>query len=54
MLIGLKHPWDFEQRAWELRIGMYRVFYYVDEQQETVTIQAIRYKPPHKTTEEIL
>jgi mRNA-degrading endonuclease RelE of RelBE toxin-antitoxin system len=37
-----------------VRIGEYRVFYDVDEETSTVTIRAVRSKPPHKTTEEIL
>ena len=40
--------------VWELRIGEYRVFYDVDEQASLVMVRAIRHKPPHKTTEEIL
>jgi mRNA-degrading endonuclease RelE of RelBE toxin-antitoxin system len=40
--------------VWELRIGEYRVFYDVDEQASLVMVRAIRQKPPHKTTEEII
>jgi len=32
----------------------YRVFYDVDEAVLTVFIRTIRYKPPHRTTEDIL
>jgi len=39
---------------WELRLGEYRVFYDVDEAKSSVTIRAIRHKPPHKRTEEVL
>jgi len=39
---------------WELRIGEYRVFYDVDEAEPAVYVWAIRRKPPHKTTEEII
>ena len=52
---------DFERYAgffpptvWELRIGEFRVFYDVNEETALVTVRAIRQKPPHKTTEEIL
>ena len=38
----------------ELRVGTCRVFCNVDEQKEVVYVRAIREKPPHKTTEEIL
>ncbi|MFO7904315.1 MAG: type II toxin-antitoxin system RelE family toxin [Planctomycetota bacterium] len=54
LLPGLKPPWDQELPVWELRVGEYRVFYDVDEIGHLVTIRAIRHKPPHVTTEEIL
>jgi mRNA-degrading endonuclease RelE of RelBE toxin-antitoxin system len=54
ILIGLVPPWEHVELVWELRIGEYRVFYDVEEETSTVTIRAIRHKPPHKTTEEIL
>lgn len=54
MLPGLKPPWDAVLPVWELRVGEYRVFYDVDDGQQRVMVRAIRLKPPHKTTEEIL
>ncbi len=54
ILIGLIPPWEHVEPVWELRIEAYRVFYDVDEKGSIVTIRAIRHKPPHKTTEEIL
>jgi len=54
ILVGLIPPWEHVPPVWELRIGAYRVFYDVDEETSTVTIRAVRYKPLHKTTEEIL
>jgi mRNA-degrading endonuclease RelE of RelBE toxin-antitoxin system len=54
ILAGLKPPWDHEEPVWELRIGKYRVFYDVDEEGERVLVRAIREKPPHQTTEDIL
>jgi mRNA-degrading endonuclease RelE of RelBE toxin-antitoxin system len=54
MLPGLTPPWEQIEPVWELRIGEYRVFYDVDEVNGTVTIRAVRHKPAHKTTEEIL
>jgi len=54
ILVGLIPPWEYLETCWELRIDNYRVFYDVDEDKYIVTIRAIRYKPPHKTTEEIL
>jgi mRNA-degrading endonuclease RelE of RelBE toxin-antitoxin system len=54
ILVGLTPPWEYVEPVWELRVGKYRVFYDVDETALVVIIRAIRYKPPHKTTEEIL
>jgi mRNA-degrading endonuclease RelE of RelBE toxin-antitoxin system len=54
LLHGIEPPWDQETPVWELRVGEYRVFYDVDEANELVTIRAIRHKPPHATTEDIL
>ncbi len=54
IIVGLVPPWDHLDPVWELRIGEYRVFYDVDEAESTVIIRAIRHKPPHKRTEEIL
>jgi mRNA-degrading endonuclease RelE of RelBE toxin-antitoxin system len=53
-IVGIKPPWAKEEGFWELRVGQYRVFYEVDGEAREVIIQAIRQKPPHKTTEEIL
>jgi mRNA-degrading endonuclease RelE of RelBE toxin-antitoxin system len=53
-LVGLVPPWEHAGPVWELRIGEFRVFYAVDEEQSQVVVRAIRLKPPHKTTEEIL
>ncbi len=54
ILIGLIPPWEHEEPIWELRVGEHRVFYDVDEDAGRVAVRAIRRKPPHKTTEEIL
>jgi len=53
-LYGLVPPWEHVEPVWELRIGEYRVFYDVEEDLLLVIIRAIRRKPPHKKTEEIL
>ncbi|MGH9881542.1 MAG: type II toxin-antitoxin system RelE family toxin [Pyrinomonadaceae bacterium] len=39
---------------WELRVGEYRVFYDVADEEQVVYIRAIRKKPAGKRTEEIL
>ena len=54
MLPGLKPPWDQELPVWELRVEEYQVFYDVHGIDRVVTVRAIRHKPPHATTEEIL
>lgn len=54
MLVGLVPPWGYVEPVWQLSIGAYRVFYDVDEARAVVVIRAIRFKPPHQTTEEIL
>jgi mRNA-degrading endonuclease RelE of RelBE toxin-antitoxin system len=54
ILVGLVPPWQHMEPVWELRIGEYRVFYDVGEAASVVIIRAVRHKPPHKTTEEIL
>jgi mRNA-degrading endonuclease RelE of RelBE toxin-antitoxin system len=54
ILVGLKPPWEYEEPVRELRIGKYRVFYDVDQEGQRVIIRAVREKPPHQTTEEIL
>lgn len=54
ILVGLKPPWEHEEPVRELRVGKFRVFYDVDEETQQVIVRAIREKPPHQTTEEIL
>jgi mRNA-degrading endonuclease RelE of RelBE toxin-antitoxin system len=53
-LIGLVPPWEHVVPVWELRVGEFRVFYDVDEEGSRVVVRAIRHRPLHKTTEEIL
>jgi mRNA-degrading endonuclease RelE of RelBE toxin-antitoxin system len=45
---------ECEPPIWELRVGRYRVFYDVDEVARIVFIRAVREKPPHANTEQIL
>jgi mRNA-degrading endonuclease RelE of RelBE toxin-antitoxin system len=54
ILVGLVPPWEHVDPIWELRIGEHRIFYDVDEAESNAVIRAIRHKPPHKATEEIL
>ncbi len=53
-LVGLVPPWEHVEPVWELRVGEFRVFYDVDEVEARVVVRAVRRKPPHKATEEIL
>jgi hypothetical protein len=47
--------WEHEEPLWQLRVGEYRIFFYdVNDQAQEVVVRAVRHKPPHKTTEEIL
>lgn len=54
LLANLLPPWEASSVVWELRSGEYRIFYDVDEAEQTVYVRAVRKKTPGKTTEEIL
>src|SRR5688500_7025777 len=54
LLRGLIPPWEHLAPTWEIRVGECRIFYDVDEAAAVVHIRAVRYKPPHRTTEDIL
>ena len=54
ILVDLTPAWEANPPIWELRVGSYRVFYDVDEGQNEVYVRAVREKPPHKRTEDIL
>jgi mRNA-degrading endonuclease RelE of RelBE toxin-antitoxin system len=54
ILRGLKPPWEHVEPVWQLRVGEYRIFYDVDEGSQIVTVRAVRHKPPHKSTRDIL
>jgi mRNA-degrading endonuclease RelE of RelBE toxin-antitoxin system len=45
---------EHRQPLWELRVGDYRVFYDVDEENQNVTVRAVRLKEPDQTTEDII
>jgi mRNA-degrading endonuclease RelE of RelBE toxin-antitoxin system len=53
-LVGLIPPWEHVGPVWELRIGEFRVFYDVYEEELRVVVRAIRLEPPHTMTKEIL
>jgi mRNA-degrading endonuclease RelE of RelBE toxin-antitoxin system len=54
LLANLIPPWEAVPPVWELRVGEYRVFYDVSEQDSAVYVRAIRRKPRGKKTEDIL
>lgn len=54
ILFKLVPPWQFVPPVRELRVGEYRVFYDVDSLAKEVYVRAIRRKPPHAKTEDIL
>lgn len=54
ILRGIKPPFNAMPPVWELRVGEYRVFYDVNETTMKVYVRAVRRKPPHRTTKEIL
>ena len=54
VLVNLLPPWGGDLPVWELRVGEYRVFYDVAEDEEVVYLRAIRKKSPGPRTEEIL
>jgi mRNA-degrading endonuclease RelE of RelBE toxin-antitoxin system len=51
LLEGLVPPWDSVQPVWQLRVGAFRVFYDVDEEQKQVIVRAIRRKGSKRTEE---
>ena len=53
-LENLIPPFEAVPPIRELRVGEYRVFFDVNEEEQIVYVRAVRRKPPHKTTEEIL
>jgi mRNA-degrading endonuclease RelE of RelBE toxin-antitoxin system len=52
VLISFQPNFEHEVPVWELRVGQYRVYYDVNEESKTVTVRAIREKPPDMTTEQ--
>ena len=47
-------PWDQLGPVWQLSVGDFRVFYDVVEDDRLVIVRAVRRKPAHRTTDEIL
>lgn len=53
-LEGLVAGFEHEPPLWELRVGDWRVFYDVDDEERRVVVRAIRRKPKGKTTGEVV
>jgi mRNA-degrading endonuclease RelE of RelBE toxin-antitoxin system len=50
--LGRPLPFAAQPPVWQLSVGPWRVFY--DVTGATVIVRALRFKGPHKTTEEVL
>ena len=53
-LVNLVPPFETIAPVWELRIREYRVFYDVSEEEKVVYVRAVRRKPAHRSSGEIL
>ena len=53
-LSGSNRPGTTRSRSGNCRVGTWRVFYDVAVTERRVVVRAVRRKPPHRTTEEIL
>ncbi len=54
LLRNLVPPFGAIPPIWQLRVGAFRVFYDVNEADHRVAIRAVRRKPAHLKTEEML
>lgn len=54
MLAVEQADFDFTPPLWELRVADHRIFYDIDLGTQTVYVRAIRIKPPHSTTDQVL
>ena len=54
LLHHLVPPFEAIPPIWQLRVGAFRVFYDVSEEERRVYVRAVRRKPPHLKTEEVL
>jgi len=53
-LPGAKPDFEHIPPLWELRVAGFRVFYDVESDESLVIVRAVREKPLHATTEELL
>jgi hypothetical protein len=53
-LFGAAADFEFEPPLRELKVGEFRVFFDVNEFKAVVNVRSVRWKPPGKTTAEVL
>jgi mRNA-degrading endonuclease RelE of RelBE toxin-antitoxin system len=53
-LEAIEPPWEQLGPVWQLRVGEFRVYYDVLESENLVIVRAVRKKPAHWITKEIL
>jgi len=53
-LIDLTPSFEHELPVWELRVGVFRVFCDVEEEERRVHIRAVRRKQPRQRTEDVV
>ena len=53
-LVDVTPSFEHEMPVWELRIGEFRVFYDVQDEEQRVHIRAVRRKEPSQRTEDIV
>lgn len=54
LLHNLMPPFEVVPPVWQLRVGVFRIFYDVNEEERRVYVRAIRRKPARLTTEGML
>ena len=54
LLRNLVPPFEAVPPIWQLRVGAFRVFYDVRAEERRVYVRAVRRKPAHRQTEEML
>ena len=53
-LMDLTPAFEHQLPIWELRVGVFRVFYDVEEDEQRVHVRAVRRKEPPQKTEDIV
>jgi mRNA-degrading endonuclease RelE of RelBE toxin-antitoxin system len=51
---GLSASFVYVPPLWELKVGEFRVFYELEANESIVYVHAVRRKPPHMTTAQVL